>query len=461
MKNYPYGFRIVGSTYEARRSVNASAAFAGYAACDDRAEVQREAYLSAFQFGEDFRQLLIETGSTAGFAGPCWSPWIWFDIDAENDLGRAHRDAGRLAMVLYERYKPGDDDMLIFFSGSKGFHIGLPTSLWLPNPSDDFHKTARKFAEYAAELADVAIDAGVYDKVRAFRAPNSRHPKTSLHKRYFGLDELTGLSLERIEELSREPAPFDIPETSRRSEQAAADWQTAANSVTRETEAKQQRRINNIGTPSLNRATLDFIREGAALGDRHRLLFSAAANLAEFNCPPALACALLEESALDSGLPPKDVRRQIECGIMAVASSSLNVEPSATPSIESEELLNAPTMANIDVAQAVPVSNPDLQSALAQLWESAPTSVKKTETREIKPMPSNNDGSTIFPLDPPRIIPLPPGAIGAGTIDKPCRCGSKEYADIEIEPGKIRRDCRKCGKFIEWAEWSTNEGEAL
>lgn len=69
------------------------------------------------------------------------------------------------------------------------------------------------------------------------------------------------------------------------------------------------------GTPRLNRATLDFIRDGADQGDRHRLLFSAAANLAELGCPSALAHALLTEGALDSGLPPAEVRRQIECGL--------------------------------------------------------------------------------------------------------------------------------------------------
>jgi hypothetical protein len=49
-------------------------------------------------------------------------------------------------------------------------------------------------------------------------------------------------------------------------------------------------------------------------------VFSAAANLAEFGCPPALAHALLTESALDSGLAPNDVRRQIECGMSSVPS---------------------------------------------------------------------------------------------------------------------------------------------
>jgi hypothetical protein len=60
---------------------------------------------------------------------------------------------------------------------------------------------------------------------------------------------------------------------------------------------------------------LEFIRRGAAQGDRHRLLYSAARNLADLRCPADLAYALLTESALDSGLPPSDVRRQISCGL--------------------------------------------------------------------------------------------------------------------------------------------------
>ena len=201
------------------------------------------------------------------------------------------------AYALDERYKLSDDDLLVFFSGSKGFHLGLPTALWSPSPSADFHKTARRFVEHAAALADVTVDAGVYDKVRAFRAPNSRHPKTGLHKRRFTLDELTGLPLDRILGLSHAPAPFDLPEARGASEQAADDWQLASEVVAKESEAKAARRAATGGAPTLNRSTLTFIRQGADPGDRHRLLFSAAANLREFRCPPPLAFALLEESA--------------------------------------------------------------------------------------------------------------------------------------------------------------------
>ncbi len=124
------------------------------------------------------------------------------------------------------------------------------------------------------------------------------------------------LSAEHVRQLAAAPEPFALPAGTAADNQAGADWQAALQVVEGEAEGKAQRRAAVAdGTPRLNRATLDFIRDGADQGDRHRMLFSAAANLAEFGCSPALAHALLTEAALDAGLPPAEVRRQIECGL--------------------------------------------------------------------------------------------------------------------------------------------------
>lgn len=310
-----YGFRIVGPCTGERRLIDWAAAFTAYAVLDERANIEREAYLSAFTFGDDFRLHLESTGSTKGFDGVCWSPWLWFDIDVEDDLECARRDAARPVLLLVERFRLDDDDPLVFYSGSKGFHVGLPTALWGPAPSAMFHRVARRFAESLAALANLAIDTGVYDKVRAFRAPNSRHPKTGRHKRRLSLDELMLWSAATILGQAMTPAPFDVPAPETHCDQAAVDWQAAQQQVEQQTEANLQRRATGNGTATLNRQTLAFIRDGAGTGDRHRLLFSAAANLAEFGCPPGLVNALLTEAALDSGLPPRDVARQIDCGM--------------------------------------------------------------------------------------------------------------------------------------------------
>jgi hypothetical protein len=426
---FRFGFRIVGGCFETRRLVDAAAPLSAYAAPDPRCEPHKESYLSAFQFGESFRRHLEENqGSTAGFMGPCWSPWLWFDVDRE-DLETALRDARRLAAMLEERYKPGDDDLLVFFSGSKGFHVGLPTCLWSPAPGRDFHQTARRFAEYVADLADVTIDTGVYDRVRAFRAPNSRHSKTGLHKRWLSLDELNRSSLEAILHLVKKPAPFDLPKPTRHSDQAAADWQDAVEQATRESEARAARRVVGNGTPTLNRATLEFIREGAPVGDRHRRLYSAAANLREFDCPPTLAVALLEEPGLDSGLPPKEVRRQIECGLAAVGSAP-------TPRLASESPQDG--LGDSAIENRPQAAASDSEGSVGHTCQQV--------TR-----------ATLPPLPEP-YKPLLAGAVGSGTLDTPCRCGSTEYADVAITGGRTRRDCGRCGRFLGFGQWHKEGG---
>ena len=66
---------------------------------------------------------------------------------------------------------------------------------------------------------------------------------------------------------------------------------------------------------SLNRATLEFIADGAANGERHSRLFSAACNLGEFGADERLARALLVEAARDSGMPMKEITDTIAAGV--------------------------------------------------------------------------------------------------------------------------------------------------
>ena len=301
-----------------------------------------------------------------------------------------------------------------------------------------------------------------------------------MHKRRLTLDELAG-PLDVILELAKTPAPFKLPTVTKTSETAAADWAAADDQVKTEGEAKAARRAATNGTPTLNRATLDFIREGAVAGDRHRLLFSAAANLREFGCPPALAVALLEESALDSGLPPKDVRRGIECGLAAAGSAPPHQDASQSPQTDPDgstvkeppeaaasdpggsdgQTCQRSTRATTLTPTEGGIAGADLQAALAKLWTSTPAAlpadVAEGPPADTTPAPpkvaDKAKGPPVLPPDPPPLRPLPPGAVGSGTLDKPCKCGSTEYVEIPIPEGRTRRDCRKCGRFAGWGRW--------
>ncbi|MBC8355095.1 MAG: DNA primase [Planctomycetes bacterium] len=310
-----YGFRILGDCSNERRLIDWQTAFDAYCKADDRADVNREAYLSAFTFGSAFRRHLESTFSTKDYVGECFAFWLWWDIDREHDIEVATTDARRLCAGLCERFQLDGDELLIFYSGSKGFHVGLPSSMWNPEPSLTFNEVSRRFAETIAERAGITIDTGIYDKVRAFRAPNSRHPKTGLHKRRLTLNELLHLSTAAIKTLAAEPEPFDIPKQPALNSQAGVDWRQATEQVLERSEANKQRHLDLNGSATLNRATVDFIRDGAVKGERTNRLFQAAANLGEFGCSLDLAKALLTEAGLDSGLPPKEVARTIKCGV--------------------------------------------------------------------------------------------------------------------------------------------------
>jgi hypothetical protein len=209
-----------------------------------------------------------------------------------------------------------------FVSGGKGFHLGIPTALWAPTASADFHAIARQFVETVAAAAGVAVDVGVFDRVRAFRAPNSRHPKTGLHKRFVPVEILDTVTVDGVLGMARTPEPFDPPSTDgvESADMLVAVWDAAGRAVVEKAAAAEQRRqevASGERAGTVNKLTRSFLNGEVVEGDRHRLLYSAAANLSELGCSPAAVRALLTEPALDTGLPPKEVARQIDCGIAA------------------------------------------------------------------------------------------------------------------------------------------------
>lgn len=316
------GFRIVGPCTGERRRVKAAETFAAYCRCDARAGVEQEAYLSAFQFDDGFAEHLARTGSPAGFAGSTWAPFVWADIDRDEAAGglpRALADLRLFVDTLDETYAVPRGVLLPFVSGGKGFHCGIPTALFAPAASPHFHAVARQFVETIAAEAKVAVDVGVFDRVRAFRAPNSRHPKTGLHKRFVPVEILDAVTVAGVLNMARTPEPFDVPSTDgvESADMLVAVWERAGRAVAEKAAAAEQRRVEIASggrAASVNKLTRAFLAGEVEVGDRHRLLYSAAANLAEVGCPLPAVRALLTEPALDLGLPPKDVARQIECG---------------------------------------------------------------------------------------------------------------------------------------------------
>ena len=310
---FRFGFRALGREAERKETVWQSA-FRAHIEADSRAMTPGECYLSHFMFPDEFRAHLATTGSTKGYTGPTWLQWLVFDIDVPDDIDEALRQARRLAAWLVDRFKLEPDDLMFFYSGSKGFHVLLPSSLWGGKPAELFHEYARRFAETLAINADVKIDSGVYARVNLLRASNSKHRKTGRYKVQLSYDELLNLKPEAILEIAAEPREGWIPEPVAENTEAAECWLQMVKVVDQMAAESTERRSSD-GTAKLNPTTRAVMVEGSFVGDRHRELFSSAANLAEFGSVEELAFALLTPCGLNSGLTPSEVQRQIACGL--------------------------------------------------------------------------------------------------------------------------------------------------
>lgn len=323
----PVGFRVLDTVENPRKPIDWRQAFLAYLEADERAECHRVAFLSLFHFGREFVEHVGRCGSVRGFTGPVGADWLAFDID-RTDLEAARRDACRLGSFILERFTVGEDDVLNFFSGGKGFHLLLPCELvGSPAPCADFATVGGEFCARVAAGAGVAVDS-IYDSMRLFRAPNSRHNKTGSFKISLSWRELSSMSAARIQELARGTRFRELREAPPPCPVAVSDWQ-AAEAAVRNRRARPPQAVER--EPALNATTWGVLSDGiieqgggGAVGldgkpaaGRHKVLFSVAADLGRLGCSPELAAALLLDIGLRSGLPRADVERAIACGLEA------------------------------------------------------------------------------------------------------------------------------------------------
>lgn len=309
------GVAVVGPPTSSRVLVRHDDLLAAYAdgVMAERDET-REAYLSHFAFGPEMvSHFVANRHSVAGFTGPCGCRWLILDIDRPN-LDDALIDARRLVAAIYQRYPEMVGCVPVWFSGSKGFHVAVELA-HRPPPAVGFHRVAKAFAEALATAAEVTIDPSIYDINHIVRLPNTRHPKTGLYKRFIPSESLFQLTAVGVLARAQHPAGDGIPPLAACPPQLAADWRDAEAAVARATAAAAELRRQAALDVRAPKYFLDFLRFGVPEGERHATLFRCAAWLTEQGASPALCHALLTEPGCDVGLPPKDVERQIRCGI--------------------------------------------------------------------------------------------------------------------------------------------------
>lgn len=135
---------------------------------------------------------------------------LYFDLDGTS-YEAVKADAIRLTIILEALFGIKPEDLLIFFSGNKGIHIIVPAAVLGIQPHPHLNEIFKFIAStLAGQLPNGTLDTKVYDRVRLFRLPNSKHTKSGLYKVPLSYDELLYCSADRIRQIASEPRDWKV-----------------------------------------------------------------------------------------------------------------------------------------------------------------------------------------------------------------------------------------------------------
>jgi len=164
---------------------------------------KRDCFRSYYRHPVEFFQFLRKNKSVTGWNGPCYSDYLWLDIDRlvlDDSLTTARYLCNRFEQL----FEIPRSTLRIYFSGAKGFHIGIDARYFGLGPSVEL---PGQFRALAKELCgDTTIDQ-VFDKTRLWRLSGTINTKTGLYKIPIPYTLLEDCSIDGIKALAVEPQP--------------------------------------------------------------------------------------------------------------------------------------------------------------------------------------------------------------------------------------------------------------
>ena len=153
-------------------------------------------FRSHFAFNKETAKKVREIGSLTGYDGLLHLPYLIWDIDGEGCVDKAQE----VVAQLIDKAGIEENDIRIFFSGNKGFHVEVPYQLldfpvWIP--AGELLTTYRGLTDAIAPGTDRMI----YVLTSIYRIEYSEH-KSGLYKIPITLDTLREHTFEEVRELA-------------------------------------------------------------------------------------------------------------------------------------------------------------------------------------------------------------------------------------------------------------------
>ena len=212
--------------------------------------------------------------------------YIDLDIeDLEKDFDKLKRDIMLLTRKLKTLFKLTDENIQYFFSGSKGFHIIIPYSIFGIKPCRDLNDKYKMLAiELKSYTITKSIDTRIYDTKRLFREVNTINTKTNLYKVPITIKNIKEFSYEELIEYAKAPKEEYKVDSSYNQE---AD--IAFNNLIIELKERQKRTINHkvarqmLENKELLPCVKYILQNGAQKGGRNNTAMALASSLYQRN----------------------------------------------------------------------------------------------------------------------------------------------------------------------------------
>ena len=182
-------------------------------------KIDYPAWSSMFIFSDDILEHTknqIDAGeaqSVIGYKGKVSANYLWIDVDTKEDntedvrmnIMSVIKHTKTLINNIMLNYELDEKSFKIYFSGNKGFHIGIPVMCF---GAEGFVSEAIPtiFKIMAKEITNNSkfVDYKIFNTTRIFRLPHSIHNASGLYKVIVSLQTIQNLDAEKIIENAKQ-----------------------------------------------------------------------------------------------------------------------------------------------------------------------------------------------------------------------------------------------------------------
>jgi|GEM_PF-523178 len=265
-----------------------------------------DCYRTVYRYPDAFKEHRDRTGSVRGYTGLLWADFLPVDLDAA-DLAEALVTTRAALERLPARFDCPPEAARVYFSGSKGFHLLVPTASWGAEPRADLHRVFQSLA--ATWLEGLAYDASIYDNLRLFRISNTRNSKSGLYKIPLTMAEVFQLTPDEIRALAQHPRR-DVawPDTD-----PGPGWAEAYRAVRLASPPPAPGEAGSTAPNRLARPCIGRMLQGVAVGERHAAALRIASHFVHQQVPDEVVVDLLRAWTARNAepLPPDRVEQEL------------------------------------------------------------------------------------------------------------------------------------------------------